>query len=177
MRSNSRRDILDHALDVLRSGDPVTLDSAAHQAGLTKPGLMYHFGTKEALMLALVDHVVDRYETELAKTAGGTIADLSPAERVLAYLRWSLQAEFDASDLVMVADPRLREPMIQRWNERIEPWIAVPSELPVAERARLNMVRLIADGAWFSESSGAAPLPADERDQVYRTAREILGAP
>lgn len=176
MRSNSRQEILEHALDVLRSGNSLTLDSAAQQAGLTKPGLMYHFGTKEALMLALVDHVVDRYETELTEAAGAAITDLTPAERVLAYLRWSLTTGFDASDLVMVSDPKLREPMLLRWNERIEPWIAVPAELSVAERARLSAVRLIADGSWFAESAGSTPLPQDERTDVYRLACEILDA-
>ena len=175
MRSNSRTEILDHALDVLRAGNSLTLESAALQSGLTKPGLMYHFGTKEALMLALVDHVVDRYEAELTAVAGGGLSALSPTERVLAYLRWSLEGGFDASDLVMVADPRLRGSMIERWNQRIDPWIAVPVDLPVIERARLSTVRLIADGSWFSESAGATPLPDDERDQVYRTACEILG--
>lgn len=175
MRTNSRDEILNHSLDVLRAGESLTLESAAHQAGLTKPGLMYHFGTKEALMTALVDHVIDRYETELNATAGAAVAELSASERLLAYLQWSLSATFDAADLVMVADPKLREPMTQQWGERLNDWIAVSADLPAAERARLNAIRLIADGSWYADASNCAPLPRDERHHVYELAREILG--
>lgn len=177
MRSSHRKQILDHALDVLRAGETLTLDSAAGQAAITKPGLMYHFSTKEALLLALVDHIIDRYETELVDVAGAHAELLPPAQRLLAYLHWNLNASFDAADLVIFSDPNFREVMTQRWTERMGAWISVPAAMPAPERASLEAVRLLADGSWFADASGMSPLPLDDRPHVYRLATTILGNP
>ncbi|MFJ2270653.1 hypothetical protein ACIO8F_11260 [Streptomyces sp. NPDC087228] len=42
-----------------RGGGSIPLDVAAEQVGLTKPGLMYHVPTKEALMVGVVGHTPD----------------------------------------------------------------------------------------------------------------------
>ncbi len=70
--TNARHRILDGALELLRAegGGTITLDATAKQVGLTKPGLMYHFPTKEALMLAVVDHVAERWEALLQQRLG-----------------------------------------------------------------------------------------------------------
>ncbi|GAB3996126.1 hypothetical protein GCM10029992_15240 [Glycomyces albus] len=65
VKPSSRTQILEGALDLLREGEAVSLESAARRANLTKPGVMYHFPTKEALMLALLDWVVDCWERDL----------------------------------------------------------------------------------------------------------------
>lgn len=66
-RPSSATAILDAALSILDDGGTVSIESVAVAAGLTKPGLMYHFRTKAALMDALVDHVVDELESELVE--------------------------------------------------------------------------------------------------------------
>ena len=43
--------ILDAAFDVLRRGDTLTIAAVARDAGLTKPGVVHHFATKEVLMM------------------------------------------------------------------------------------------------------------------------------
>ena len=62
MRTDPRPAILAAAFTQLDAGRAVSLDSVARIVGLTKPGVMYHFPTKEALVLALVDSVLDRWE-------------------------------------------------------------------------------------------------------------------
>jgi AcrR family transcriptional regulator len=152
----------------------LSLDSVARAAGLTKPGLMYHFATKETLMAALVDRVVDRCEDELAGflPAGGTAP--TAAERLAAYLHWSLVSPHDGSDLVMLGDPRLRDRMVARWAERLQPWVEIPEDLPAPDRARLHMVRLAADGCWFADASGYLPLGDDERRELLAVALGLL---
>lgn len=169
---NSREKILDGALALLREGGTVSLESAAHRAELTKPGLMHHFHTKEALMIALVDQVVDRWERELADRLPAP--DASPPDRMLAYLDWSLSGDFDTADLIMLADPRLREALTARWEQRLAPWIGSPPGLPATTRARLTAVRLLADGGWLADASGVFPIPDDERDQVRAIALRLL---
>jgi hypothetical protein len=45
----------------------------------------------------------------------------------------------------VLADPRLRERLTARWAQRLAPWIDLPAELPVEERARLAALRLLED--------------------------------
>ncbi|MEI5604275.1 helix-turn-helix domain-containing protein, partial [Streptomyces brasiliscabiei] len=57
-------ELLDHAVEVLRRGDALTLDAVAREAGLTKPGVVHHFGTKEVLTVAVVNRIIDRWEAD-----------------------------------------------------------------------------------------------------------------
>ncbi|GAA1659248.1 TetR/AcrR family transcriptional regulator [Glycomyces endophyticus] len=173
---SSRTQILDGAIAMLRAGESLSLESAAKHAGLTKPGLMYHFPTKEALMLALVDRVVDDWEGEVAGLLDGPVETAAPAARIGAYLEWALRGEADLSDLVMFADPRLCERLTARWVERMRPWLTVPEDLGPAERARLTAVRLIADGLWFADAMDNLPPDAQERAALRDLARSMTGA-
>lgn len=162
-----------------RSGS-LSLASAAEAAGVTKPGLMYHFATKAELMTGLLDHVIQGYEDEItetlaALTPGTSLASSTVAQRLSAYLVWASRAHLDPSDLVMVADPRLRDTLIARWVDRLEPWLAVPRELPVGQRSRLLAARLMADGIWFDRASGAVALTTEETDGVTQVALDLLG--
>ncbi|MGJ9412397.1 TetR/AcrR family transcriptional regulator [Aeromicrobium sp. CF4.19] len=152
----------------------MSLDSAARAAGLTKPGLMYHFRTKEALVAAMVDHVIDVLEDDLASLAAASRADATPKERLRAYLTWATSRPHDAADLVMLSDPRLRLQMSARWADRFGPWVEVPDDLPAPERARLHAVRLIADGCWFSSASGVLPLSETDGRAVLQAGLELL---
>jgi len=174
-RPSLREEALERAVDLLREGEPLSLDSVARAAGLTKPGLMYHFPSKESLMTALVDRVVDGCERELVGLLPPGTTSPTTRERLAAYLRWALEVPHDGSDLVMLSDPRLRDRLIERWSERLRTWVEVPDDLPAPERARLQVVRLAADGCWFADASGCAPLGRDERSDVLLVGLGLLG--
>src|SRR5690625_7156467 len=63
--------MLDAAEAHLGADCTLTLDSAARDAGVSKPGLMYHFATKEALLNAILDRMIFRYEAGLLAAVGG----------------------------------------------------------------------------------------------------------
>lgn len=176
MAPETRSQILDGALEILREGGTVTLESAARKAGLTKPGLMYHFATKQSLMLGLVDHVIDGYERALAERLPGPVSAATPAARIAAYLDWSLAGSFDQSDLAMMTDPRLCGPLTERWAARMGPWTRVPDGLAPQLRSRLLAARLIADGSWFADATGMMPLDDEERTLVRGLVTELLDA-
>jgi AcrR family transcriptional regulator len=52
---------------------------------VTKPGLMYHFPTREALLLAIVEHAADRLEGALLDALGKPFDAATPADRIRAY--------------------------------------------------------------------------------------------
>lgn len=167
--SDTRTKILDHAVELLRGGGVLTLDSAAHAAGLSKPGVIHHFRTKQGLMLAVVDHIIDSWEADLRARLHNPG---DPLDRLRAYLDYAFTGDFDSSDLVIVGDAALREPLRQRWVERLEPWFAPVARTPGPE---LTAVRLIADGAWFDQALGIANLAPREREAVHHIALELLG--
>ncbi|WP_353952477.1 helix-turn-helix domain-containing protein [Knoellia sp. S7-12] len=179
-RPSQRVAALEATLDLLRAGGNLSLEAAARAAGMSKPGLMYHFATKEALVAALVDHLVDGYERDFISllpaqpTQGTEPEGLSASERIAAYVRWSLTYAHDAADLVILCDPKLRVPMAARWADRFRGWVEVPAEIAAADRARLYAVRLMADGCWFADASGVLPVPLEDRPGLLALALDLL---
>jgi AcrR family transcriptional regulator len=175
MRSDSRQRILDGALDLLRTeSGSITLDAAAKQVGLTKPGLMYHFPTKEALMLSVVDHVAARWERLLRERLGGAPEQASPWRRIRAYTEVALEERFDRADFAIFADAAYRSALTAAWTRHFRPWLMLPEDLPGPQRARLSAARLLADGYWTAAATGVFPIPDDERAALRAVADELL---
>lgn len=172
-RPSQRERLLDSTLDLIRSGGAISMDSAARASGVSKPGLMYHFPTKQVLLEALIDHLINGYERDLEALLPDT-ARAVPEARIEAYLVWATTYVHDAADLVMLADPKLRIPMSERWADRLRAWVEIPADVPVARRARLNAVRLMADGCWYSEATGVLPVSGDDRRAVLDEALRLL---
>ncbi|HLQ80691.1 MAG TPA: TetR/AcrR family transcriptional regulator [Brachybacterium sp.] len=183
-RPSTREAMLDAAEAHLGEGGTLTLDSAARAAGVTKPGLMYHFSTKEQLLGAILDRMSARYERELlaqvADRFPGAVDDLAsaPAEqRHLAYLEWACRAELSAADLVIFADPHLRVTLTERWQEQVETWLHVPAVAGPVRRARLLAVRLMADGLWFDRAAGLLDEVGAEAERLRSLAADLLEEP
>lgn len=180
-RPSAREAMLDAAEAHLGEGGTLTLDSAARAAGVTKPGLMYHFSTKEQLLGAILDRMTARYEREMlalvAARHGAEIEDFAeaPAEhRVLAYLDWACTAALSAADLVIFADPHLRVTLTERWQEQVETWLHVPAGVAADRRARLLAVRLMADGLWFDRAAGLLDEVGEEAERLRSLAAALL---
>ncbi|MGK5632232.1 TetR/AcrR family transcriptional regulator [Streptomyces sp. URMC 123] len=176
MTRNAKHRILDGALDLLRAdgGGSITLDAAARQAGLTKPGLMYHFPTKEALMLAVVEHVAARWEKLLRDRLGQPVETASPHRRIRAYVEMSLTEEFDQADFAIHSDALYRDALTRTWVRHFEPWLALPDDLQGPVRGRLTAARLLADGYWAAAATGVFPVPAGDRAHLLAVAEELL---
>lgn len=173
-RPSQREVFLEAALDLIRAGGSLSMDSVARAAGITKPGLMYHFRTKVLLLEALVDHLIDGYEHDLGQLLPSGLENSTVEERLEAYLVWGATYVHDAADLVMLSDSKFRIPMSARWADRFRVWVEIPAFMPARRRARLNAVRLLADGCWYSEATGILPLPADDRLAVMHAGLELL---
>ncbi|MFC9248291.1 TetR/AcrR family transcriptional regulator [Streptomyces sp. NPDC057136] len=176
MATKTKLRILDGALDLLRAegGGTITLEATAKQAGLTKPGLMYHFPTKEALMLAVVDHVADRWEREMLGYLGGPLRTASPYRRIRAYVEAALSGQFDRADFAIFSDALYRDALTAAWTDRFEPWLALPDDLPGPARGRLTAARLLADGYWTAAATGVFPAPERDREHLVAVAEELL---
>jgi AcrR family transcriptional regulator len=178
MATSTRLRILDAALELLRAegGGAVTLDATARQVGLTKPGLMYHFPTKEALMLAVVDHVADRWEAQLESALDVPLTGASPQQRIRAYVDVCLAGEFDRADFAIYTDAQYFTAFTAAWVDRLEPWIALPADLPPDVRARLDAARLMADGYWTAAATDVFPVSPADRARLLAIAEDLITA-
>lgn len=172
--TTTREQILTAAIVAIRDGGSVSLDSAARQAGLTKAGVIHHFPTKQKLMVGLVDHVVQRCAAGLEERLGCPVEQASTAGRIRAYVDYTFTESFDGTDIVMLADPRLRDQLVKRWEERMGPLLEVSDEVPAQRRGSLTAARLLADGLWFASSMGVLLPSPQDRDRVWQQAIDLV---
>jgi AcrR family transcriptional regulator len=168
--TDTKRRIVDAAEEVvLRDGvGRLTLEAAAHQAGLSKGGVLYHFATRDALVAGMVERIIEEFDRDLDRARGD---DDTPGAFTRAYLRATLapggdeRAREDRLGAALIAaaaaQPELIRPLqhaFDRWQARIEDDGIDP--------ARATALRLAADGLWLSELFGLATPPPDLRDRL-----------
>ncbi|MDQ4212517.1 helix-turn-helix domain-containing protein [Microbacterium capsulatum] len=125
-----------------------TLDAVARAAGVSKGGLLYHFGSKEELAAALLARLAALVDGDLAAMAE---ARTGPVEY---YLRTSVMQD-DPLDRAIIAVSRLAQGgsraaadalhlMRQRSSDAIRP--------AVRDQAALDLVMLLSDGLFFNNA-------------------------
>jgi AcrR family transcriptional regulator len=146
----ARERVLDAFEDlVLTEGErAATLDATAKAAGVSKGGLLYHFGSKDELVAGLLDRLEALTTADLERM---TADDDGP---VAYYIRTSVM-EDEALDRALLAASRLAQggsPAAsdalregrRRWEDTIRPH--------VRDQASLNLVMLLSDGLYFNNS-------------------------
>lgn len=177
MRPTKRTLILEAALDLYRRDDApsVTLESVAHRAGLTKAGLMYHFGTKDQLMLGIVGHVADEWVACLEGALRVPLDDATPEERTRAYVDAALAYRFDRADFAVYAEA-VRVPALRNaWTDRLAAWFRFPEDLPADRRAALTLAQLAADGLWIADATDVFSPRAAERTALAARLHDLVG--
>lgn len=175
MRPSQRTALLDASLRLLRVADgaDITLEAVAREAGVTKPGLMYHFPTREALMLAIVDHAAASVERAMVERLGGPLAEATPAARIRAYAEVAAQGSDSRAEYAVFTEAAYRPSLAGPWLERMGRWFDLPAALDGRTRAALTVARLAADGLWAAEATGVFPPGAADRDAVVALIRSL----
>ncbi|MET3290040.1 UNVERIFIED_CONTAM: AcrR family transcriptional regulator [Brevibacillus sp. OAP136] len=147
----------------------LTLDAVAAYASVSKGGLLYHFPSKEALIKGMIDHLFDHYHCEME--AGVPAEGDSPGQWSRSYVRATFRSEEQELKIsagllaALVNNPVLLQPVrdyYQDWQSRMENDGIDP--------AIATICRLAADGLWFAEMFGLAPLEKNElRERVEQT--------
>jgi AcrR family transcriptional regulator len=170
-RPSCKARILDAAEAVAREGgaSKLTLDAVAERAEVSKGGVLYHFPTKEALLVGMVASHIEqaqhrRCELELESTGpeGPLKAD------VLATLqRNPNDAEVSAALLAAVAnEPKLLEPCRIFHEARFE---RLAGKAPDEAFARRALLPLAADGLFFLELLQVSPFTPEQRQVLIDT--------
>lgn len=138
-RAAARPDeILDAALDVfIETGfDAARMDDIAARAGLSKAGVYLYFGSKEALLRALIDREIAPIAAGLAALAEGGADDPVGTIRMLGAL-----AAAQLSQPRIFAIPRLMISISNRF-----PDLAAHYRTEIVERAKAALEKLVAAG-------------------------------
>ena len=125
-----------------------TLDATAKAAGVSKGGLLYHFGSKEELEAGMLQRLDQLTSTDLDRM---TSAEEGP---VSYYIRTSVMEDL-ALDRALLAASRLAQGgsvaaadalrnVRRLWEDAIRPH--------VRDRASLDLVMLVSDGLYFNNS-------------------------
>jgi AcrR family transcriptional regulator len=161
----------------------LTLEAVAREAKLSKGGLLYHFATKEALIQAMLDRLIQHCEHEIEAHQQG---DIEPGHWTRAYVRRASEPRLSypgeagfphskelGAGLIVAAtsNPRLLEPL----RKRFQAWQQA-SESDGIDAARATIVRLAVDGLWLAELLGiwspAGKLRAQVLNELIRLTKE-----
>ena len=159
-RPSRRAELLDAALAVIRrdGAQALTLDAVAAEAGVSKGGVLYHFGSKRALIDGLIGSWLDEFG-----------ARLDPDDPAASYVRaCDLSAagpDASAKEFGMLAalieDPVVLEAARERYADWMERMLG-----GALAREDAWLVRLAADGLWYSDLLGIAAPHGDDRRRL-----------
>lgn len=135
-------------------GATITLEAVAQRAGLSKPGLMYHYRTKDALMVGLVEHSARQWDELLRTEAGAGPNELSAFDRYRAYVATATTAEVSRADYWMSSEAIYHPTLSEPWQRILSPWYDLDGVTSPEARTLLTAARFCADGAWMSEATG-----------------------
>ncbi len=163
-RPSRRAQLLDAAVAVVRrdGAAALTLDAVAAEAGVSKGGVLYHFASKRALIDGLLTRWLDDFEERLGGeddllAAYVRACDLSAAGPDRTASEFGVLA-------AMIEEPEVLAAARERqagWMERILAGATDPADA--------WLVRLAADGLWYSDLLGVArPEGGDRRRLMAR---------
>ena len=180
MADETRTRILDAAETIVRARGVtgLTLDAAAQSAGVSKGGLLYHFGSKEALLDALLKRLAafieEDFQTGVAEQPPG------PGRVARAMLTRSLRLpqheaneRCDRAAAVFLAafhhDPALLDPVRRQFAQMRD---AVAQDgLPAGHGMAIMAA---GDGLFMARIFDLYTLPEDERLAVHEALMKLL---
>ena len=160
---DTKADLISAAARVIRrdGAQALTLDSVAADAGVSKGGLLYHFGSKRELLDGLVQQWLDEFQHDI---------DAAGPDFPKSYVKACDGAKAEEAGMLaaLVADPAVLAKVRERyatWQDRIATEGGDPVEATVA--------RLAADGLWLADLLGLAPPEGELRNEVMARLLEL----
>ncbi|MFJ4225888.1 TetR/AcrR family transcriptional regulator [Microbacterium sp. NPDC089695] len=168
----TRRAVLDAATQaVLERGTGVTLAEIASSAGVSKSGLIHHFGTRDQLFVAVVVDMSDRLRD--AVLAEVDLSENHPGKLLRAYVRALCRGGAEAAatrDFTTASNWNglYAIPAIAARFEEYDAWWAEQLAADGLSAERIQIVRRAAEGVATAALQGA------ETEESIATARRLL---
>ncbi len=172
-----RERLLDAAVKTMQKGgaNAFTLDEVARAANVSKGGLLHHFPAKGALLEALLDDLLNRFD---ALALQFYEQDLSTAGRWLrAYVKATFADEPPPLEVVLMLTFMLTEQpeMLNRIREYVDIW----NERFVKDGVspmRAHVIRGAADSYWTDVVLGMMPDTPEERVALMNELLHLITA-
>ncbi|MDP5183612.1 TetR/AcrR family transcriptional regulator [Blastococcus sp. BMG 814] len=175
--ARTRRALLDAAArSVGVHGAGVTLDVVAREAGVSKGGLMHHFGSKDELLTALVDDLFEEFARAVQEQVDPD--DDAPGKLLRGYVRATFDELERGSDAVeqttLMATLSSLPGLARRSQDRYRRWNETLAGDGV-DRQRVLLVLRACDGVSIAPLFEGAIEPdelADTRELLLRLTRD-----
>jgi AcrR family transcriptional regulator len=167
-----RKDELLNAAEELLADQGVqclTLSAVAERAGVSKGGLLYHYGTKEALIKGMIERLIADFDELVASQddqssySRAYLAATFAAVRSGRLRRWAVVTGA-AGDPGLLAP--LREAMARWHREGME---------TEADPMAAQIVRLACEGLWDVVTHDPGFYDEDQYEELLRRLRALLG--
>lgn len=169
MRTSKRQVLLDAALKLVENEGlaGLTYDSLASTTGISKSGVIYHFPSRQNLLLSLHQELARLWTNRLEEVAGGTVDEVTPKARIKAMLTVHAEAA-NLADLLLnidaVDDPELNAV----WENALDPWLIDPSAEP-----EVFALQLLANGLWIHDYVSTRKMTPTERQRCLEYALSL----
>lgn len=176
-RKSSREKILDAAAELVAEigAGRLTLDAVAERAGLSKGGLLYNFPTKDALLQAMIQRMID----QTAEAKEGLRARLEPGPNLEARVITSTLLNMccggkmqEVATGMMVAaaeNPRLLDPVRHVIAETLQQVKANSDDLDTALLGWLAV-----EGLSSLEMHNLSPFSDQDRERIVQAINRLL---
>lgn len=171
----TRRSILDSATDVAkREGvGNITLGRVAENAGISKGGLLHHFGSKQALIVALLTDTLEQADADLNDLAQANKRTSGAfTQAYLDFVRTGQHTNGTATGVFAAAaledgDLGPARTMFNQWQKRLVNSDGVDQDTAI-------LARVIGDGLWLIDLFDLAPPSPAQRERLFRIVEERL---
>lgn len=175
MRSNSKRgEILASASYIVENlgMDKLTLEAVANRTGISKGGLLHHFPNKEALIEGMIIEYTDQFIAELTSI---TSKSNEQGKWIRAYLNVIINDKALVSGLAAasVAAMHYNPSLLDRMQEMYRV-ITNGISNDGGDVIDSTIVRLAADGLWFSEIYGLGKMDEDTKEKVIKKLHSMI---
>ena len=174
MRPSNRSAIIEaaHRVAERQGGADYSYETTASEAGLTKAGVLYHFPSREDLVLAVVEYVAHSWEAAMLEALGCPLEAATPAQRIRAYVEVAAGDDVTRGDFAVYADALCRPAHLGPWNEVFSRWFDLTG-CGAEQRARLTCARFAADGLWVAKATGTMPPSSVEQTALVAQILEL----
>lgn len=147
-----------------------TMDAVAARAGVSKGGLLYHFGSREALVDGLVERLLADGEADVAEMRA------APEGAVAYYLATSADSPREINVLYVAASRIMQTgaESARRALQQVEAgWLSALVDAVRDERLA-QLVALIGDGLYLHAIRGQQPQAVQQWQTIEPVVRELL---